>query len=33
MNVKISLFAICFEAIINLLLYDLHDRTFKKNDF
>ena len=30
MNAKISAFVICVEAIINLLLYDLHDCTFKK---
>ena len=29
MNAKISLFVICIEAIIYLLLYDLHDCTFK----
>ena len=28
MNAKISVFAICDEAIIYLLLYNLHDRTF-----
>ena len=30
MSVKISVFAICGEAII-YLLYNLHDSTFKKN--
>ena len=30
MNGKISVFAICIEAIIYLLLYNLHDCTFKK---
>ena len=29
MNAKISVFAICVEAIIYLLLYNLHDYTFK----
>ena len=29
MNVKISVFIICAEAIIYLLLYNLHDSTFK----
>ena len=29
MNVKISLLVICVEAIIYLLLYNLHDCTFK----
>ena len=29
MNAKISVFAICAEAIIYLLLYNLHDYTFK----
>ena len=29
MNVKISMFAICVEVILYLLLYDLHDCTFK----
>ena len=29
MNAKISVFAICVEAIIYLLLYNLHDCTFK----
>ena len=29
MNVKISVFVIYVEAIIYLLLYHLHDRTFK----
>ena len=29
MNVKISLFVVCIEAIVYLLLYDLHDCTFK----
>ena len=28
MNAKISIFVICVEAIIYLLLYNLHDRTF-----
>ena len=28
MNAKISLFVICVEAIIYLLLYNLHDCTF-----
>ena len=28
-NVKISVFAICVEAIMYLLLYNLHDCTFK----
>ena len=30
MNAKSSVFVICVEAIIFLLLYDLHDCTFKK---
>ena len=30
MNAKISVFIICVEAIIYLLLYSLHDCTFKK---
>ena len=29
MNAKISVFVICVEAIIYLLLYNLHDCTFK----
>ena len=29
MNAKISVFIICAEAIIYLLLYNLHDSTFK----
>ena len=29
MNVKVSVFVICVETIIYLLLYNLHDRTFK----
>ena len=29
MNAKVSVFVICFEAIIYLLLYNLHDCTFK----
>ena len=29
MNAKISVFAICAEAIVYLLLYNLHDCTFK----
>ena len=29
MNAKISVFVICVEAIIHLLLYDWHDCTFK----
>ena len=29
MNVKISVFVICVEVIIYLLLYNLHDSTFK----
>ena len=31
MNVEISVFVICIEAIIYLLLYNLHDRTFNKD--
>ena len=31
MNVKISVFVICVEAIIYLLLYNLHDCTFKSH--
>ena len=30
MNAKISVFVICVEAIIYLLLYNLQDCTFKK---
>ena len=30
MNAKISVFVNCSEAIIHLLLYDLHDSTFKR---
>ena len=30
MNVKILVFVICVEAIIYLLLYNLHDCTFKR---
>ena len=30
MNVKISLFVICVEAIIYLLLYNLYECTFKR---
>ena len=33
MNAKISVFVICVEAIIYLLLYNLHDFTFKRNIF
>ena len=29
MNAKISVFVICVEAIIYLLLYDFHECTFK----
>ena len=29
MNAKISVFVICFKAMIYLLLYDLHDYTIK----
>ena len=29
MNAKISVFVICVEVIIYLLLYNWHDRTFK----
>ena len=29
MNAKISVFVICVEVIRYLLLYNLHDRTFK----
>ena len=29
MNVKVSVFVICDEAIVYLLLYNLHDCTFK----
>ena len=29
MNAKISVFVICFEAIVYVLLYNLHDCTFK----
>ena len=28
MNAKISVFAICVEAIVHLLVYNLHDCTF-----
>ena len=31
MNVKISVFVICVKAIIYLLLYNLHDCTFKRD--
>ena len=31
MNAKISMFAICVEVNIYLLLHNLHDCTFKKN--
>ena len=31
MNAKISVFVICVEAAINLLLYNLHDCTFTAN--
>ena len=31
MNAKIPVFIICVEAIIYLLLYNLHDCTFKQN--
>ena len=30
MNSKISVFLVCFEAIICLLLYNLHDCNFKE---
>ena len=33
MNVKISVFIICVEAIIYLLLYNLHDCTFKELNY
>ena len=33
MNAKISVFIICAEAIIYLLLYNLHDCTFKDKSF
>ena len=33
MNAKISVFAICVEAIIHLLFYNLHDFTFKNAYF
>ena len=33
MNVNISVFVICVEAVIYLLLYNLHDCTFKKSNF
>ena len=33
MNAKISVFLICVEAIIYLLLYNLHDCTFKDTQF
>ena len=32
MNAKISVSVICVEAIIYLLLYNLHDCTFEKTD-
>ena len=32
MYVKISMFIICAEAIVHLLLYNLHDCTFKWNN-
>ena len=32
MNAKVSVFAICVEAIIYLLLYNLHDCTFKYSE-
>ena len=32
MNVEISVFVICIEAIIYLFLYKLHDFTFKQQD-
>ena len=31
MNVKMSVFVICIEAITYLLLYNLHDCTFKSH--
>ena len=31
MNAKISMFVLCVEAIICLLLYSLHDCTFNSN--
>ena len=33
MNVRISMFAICVETIIYLLLSNLHDSTFKPEDW
>ena len=33
MNAKISVFVICAAAIIYLLLYNLHDHTFKNTYF
>ena len=33
MNAKISVFVICVNAIIYLILYNLHDCTFKLNDY
>ena len=32
MNAKISVFVICVEVIIYLLLYNLHDCTFKNDE-
>ena len=31
MNVEISVYVVCIEAIIYLLLYNLHDCTFNKD--
>ena len=31
MNTKISVFVICIEAVIDMLLHNLHDCTFKSN--
>ena len=33
MNAKISVFVICVKAIIYLLLYNLHDSTFKRETY
>ena len=33
MNAKVSLFVTCLEAIIHLLLYNLHDCTFNRPKF
>ena len=32
-NAKVSVFVVCVEAVINLLLYKLHDYTFNESQY